>query len=359
MLWVTNERSDSFVEYSTEGDFSPSDSVRIADLVIAHRAQLTGLTPGTKYYYRVNSTDAAGNVSGAKGGSFFTRKLPAARPPVITRGPPAPEVTDTTARIVWRTDEVSTSVVEYASREDLLDPIRLEDADLVDEHDVLLAGLEAETRYFYRVRSVDAAGSQSRWKRGHFRTLPGPDTDPPVILLGPVAISRTHRAATIKFVTNEPVSVVINYGPGTEYGLTESRDSRRTVNLVRLTDLEPNTLYHYQVVATDAAGLSCTTDDHEFITRNAPDTRRPRSVIRPHVIGRFLDRLVVAWETDEPCIGTVEYGLSSGLSHVAYSDSEDRKHTATLTEVDEDTEIHFQVSISDASGNGPVLSDAF
>lgn len=357
ILWITNEEADGFVEYATTEDFSESDSVRVVELTRQHRIGLEGLTADTRYFYRVQSTDAAGNSSRFKRGLFHTPKNPDDKPPVITQGPATEEITDRSATILWRTNEVSTSIVEYSTLEDFSDPVRLEEDELVEDHEVALEGLEASTRYFYRVQSVDSDGNESRFKTGKFRTRAAPDETPPVILLGPVAIGRTHRSATIKWETDEPASSRVDYGLGTDYDLNQVKEGRRRVHQVRLTNLESSTSYHAQVTSVDAAGNQTVSGDFEFITRNQPDTRWPRIVLRPYVLGRFLDRLVIRWETDEPCAGVVEYGPDGEYGSTARSEEEGRVHIAVLTDLDEDREYHFRVSVTDQSGNGPVYSE--
>ncbi len=354
--WVTNELSNSFVEYSTREDFPNSQTATSDELTKNHRIGLEGLTASTRYFYRVRSTDAAGNSSIFKRGFFHTKGRPDTKPPVIVKGPIAEEVREESALIIWLTNEVANSQVQYATFDDFRNPQSVEVDELVEEHRVELTGLESGTRYFYRVRSTDAAGNESRFKVGTFKTEQGPDMEAPVILLGPVAIARTHRSATVKWITNEPVSATVNYGTGTDYGFSETRTRRRIINLVRLTNLEPRTLYHYQVVSTDASGNVSTSEDLEFITRGAPDSRRPKYVLRPFIIGRFLDRLVVRWETNEPTTGVVEYGEDDDFGQIALSDEEGRVHTVVLTDLEPGTRYRFRVSITDISGNGPVAS---
>lgn len=355
--WITDERADGYVEYAPREDLVGARTARDPTLARQHRLELTGLAADTRYFYRVRSTDAAGNASDFKRGFFHTRALPDTRPPAITRGPAAEEITDRGVAIAWRTSEAGTSRVEYSTRENFGNSTQVADTSLAEDHRVLLTNLMAGTHYFYRVRSTDSAGNTSDLKKGEFTTLAAPDVDPPVILLGPVAIAITHHSATIKWVANEPVSVLVNYGTGTDYGRSITREDRQRENQVRLTGLDPNTLYHAQVTATDAAGNTTTSADFEFITRGQPDLQPPRIVLRPFTLGRFADRLVLRWETDEPTIGVVEYGTSTRYGSMANTEKEDRAHTVVLANLDPGAEYHFRVSATDLSGNGPVFSE--
>ena len=61
ITWVTNEPSDSKIEYGTNPD-SLSLEAGSSDMVTSHSITLTGLSSSTKYYFRVKSTDALGNT---------------------------------------------------------------------------------------------------------------------------------------------------------------------------------------------------------------------------------------------------------------------------------------------------------
>ncbi|MGH2944313.1 MAG: fibronectin type III domain-containing protein, partial [Solirubrobacteraceae bacterium] len=60
VTWSTNEAASSRVDYGT-APATLSQNVTDATRVTAHSMQVTGLTPGTTYHFRVSSADAAGN----------------------------------------------------------------------------------------------------------------------------------------------------------------------------------------------------------------------------------------------------------------------------------------------------------
>lgn len=100
ICWKTHEKSDSQVEYwASLSMFSELDE----EMVINHHVRLTGLIPGTTYYYKTMSRDAADNlrVSGECTFTTETGVLPEVLPeptpsPVPTPKPtPSPEPTTT------------------------------------------------------------------------------------------------------------------------------------------------------------------------------------------------------------------------------------------------------------------------
>jgi hypothetical protein len=71
ITWTTNETSNSQVEYGTTTSYGNSTSLN-GSLVTAHSQALSGLTAGTTYYFRVKSSDAAGNPAVSDRYSFTT-----------------------------------------------------------------------------------------------------------------------------------------------------------------------------------------------------------------------------------------------------------------------------------------------
>jgi len=69
--WTTDEAADSLVEYGTSSG-SYTDTADDSNLVTAHSIPLSGLVPGTTYFYRVTSSDEAGNPAVSDEYSFTT-----------------------------------------------------------------------------------------------------------------------------------------------------------------------------------------------------------------------------------------------------------------------------------------------
>ena len=77
VTWTTNETATSRVDYGTSSG-SLTSTASSAGLTTSHRVVLTGLTPGTQYFYRATSADAAGNsaTSPATAAAFTTTTPP-------------------------------------------------------------------------------------------------------------------------------------------------------------------------------------------------------------------------------------------------------------------------------------------
>ena len=173
--WSTDEPSTSLVQYdalsANWGDYQwgQNDSA----MVINHVVSLTGLEGGTTYYFRVGSVDANGNGPDVSFEvAFATDATADTLAPVITTPPTVTAITDTTATIVWETDEPSNSIIQYKLYFDNSPQLEwnagavvVNGNRMVTSHNVTLANLTPNTRYYFRVGSTDAVGN-------------GPNTDP-------------------------------------------------------------------------------------------------------------------------------------------------------------------------------------
>ncbi|MEK7096286.1 MAG: fibronectin type III domain-containing protein [Patescibacteria group bacterium] len=81
----------------------------------------------------------------------------------------------------------------------------------------------------------------------------------------------TSVSATITWITDEPATSQVNYGPTDDY--TDSSDSDATLTTshsATITGLLANTGYHYQVFSNDGAGNGTSSGDNTFLTSTAP-----------------------------------------------------------------------------------------
>jgi hypothetical protein len=77
------------------------------------------------------------------------------------------------------------------------------------------------------------------------------------------------HSAVITWVTNEPATSAIAYGPSTGAEISIPLLTPGTMHTVTLAGLDLTTLYHFQIAARDAAGASVSSDDMTFITLGA------------------------------------------------------------------------------------------
>ena len=177
ITWNTDEPAKSTVFVSTASPVDPSGtstlSVTDANLVTAHTAVFTGLTPSTMYHMRIKVTDAEGNTRMSSELSFSTNATPDVTGPVISDLVTSSGTT--TATTTWTTNELATTVgyISTTTGFGIADPGVTEvlNVSLVSGHSVSFAGLTASTTYYARVKSVDASTNATLSNEISFTTL--------------------------------------------------------------------------------------------------------------------------------------------------------------------------------------------
>jgi photosystem II stability/assembly factor-like uncharacterized protein len=243
--WQTDELSDSRVAYGlTE---TPGDTVGFSDITRSHKVTLRALTDTTLYYYRILSTDTLGNTLEGPLSDFTTDKYVDVFPPEILAGPSVVDIRDTTAVFYVETDEPVTAEVQF--RSDIQGELALEDTVFSSEKNLLLTGLLSQVEYTWSVILTDTLGYQTLSPINTFTTLDSIILRPVEWVQEPMPVDSAATAVTITWQTDRPATGVVSYGVD---GFTHAVESTTldTVQSITLPNLDPETVYQYQVVAT-------------------------------------------------------------------------------------------------------------
>jgi hypothetical protein len=138
-----------------------------------------GLSVSTLHEWYVTVTDPTGRTQVGPRWQFTTASNDITPPSLSDVD--AVDITHNSARIVWSTDELSDSVVEYDT--DISDSsydFQACDLSLVMSHSIPLTDLDPQTLYHYRVSSKDGAGNVAYSADQTFTTLPY--DEPPVAM---------------------------------------------------------------------------------------------------------------------------------------------------------------------------------
>ena len=418
--WDTNEPSNSLIHYGLASGAWASYALSEEDSVFVthHSVTITGLdnipvvvagveyeyddegniiaeipittteyvcTEGNcKFYFRVGSTDAAGNgpVTSTEV-TFTTKAVPDTAPPEITAPPTVTVKTHESATITWSTNEPSNSQVAYGTSSKTWDdyPLAENDSDFVTTHSVTLTKLSDSTKYYLRVGATDAAGNGPVTSNEvTFTTQQLPDETAPRITIPPTVTDKTVGYATIEWQTDEPSTSEVRYG-GSDLTwdllpYVESDSEMATSHSVTLTGLDNiigcesgGCLFYFMVGSTDAAGNGpdpLDTDSNNpftldtFVTQIAPDEKAPKVISGPAVTAVDGYSAIIEWQTDEPSNSIVRYDIITNVWDT-YALSEDdsalvTNHSVTITGLLGSTTYYYRVGSTDAQGNGPELN---
>jgi hypothetical protein len=219
----------------------------------------------------------------------------------------AEDITPTSVGIVWVTDELATSIVQYGLTTSYSNAVT--NSARVINHSMALTGLSPETLYHYRVRSVDAAGNMRTSGDMTFTTAV-PDTTPPQITALQVQ-DIGASLATIGWTTDEPSSSVVEIGTTTSYGTAINSPNPVTTHRINVTGLSATTLYHYRVRSTDASGNTSTSGDLTFTTAT-PDLTPPTVALSAPLSGAIVSNAVTLTAMATDNLG------GSGVANVSF-----------------------------------------
>jgi len=191
--------------------------------------------------------------------------------PVITAGPQAINITETSFVVSWSTNEPSTSVVNVGTTGSY--GTNFSNASLVLSHAVTVTGRTASTLYHYRARSTDAAGNEVVGTDLTVTTFAGgvTDTTPPVI--SNITVSNiTTTTAQVYWELNEYATGVVLYGTTVALGQSSATETSFAWNYhtFTLAGLTAGTQYFYKVRSVDASGNIALSDVASFTTAGTP-----------------------------------------------------------------------------------------
>ena len=355
---------------STMEDLSaPTHSLRNLERQQQHTLELSGLQPGTAYFFQVTADDAGGNraVSTVTRFASLSRAL---RPVQITAGPVAQRIGDRSASIFLRLDRAAETAVTYFPSQQPEVEVS-ESRGLAPEHNVVLSNLEPGTEYAYTV-TFGTDGEAS----GSFRTETTADVKPPRFFGPPVVVDRKHDRVRIEWDTDEVADSEILFSPmgganakvmASGFNpvvaakiLAENGGERVIVpadvknHVVTLTNLTPGTRFLFESFCTDPAGNRVQWPTLDFLTSAGPDIAPPVMIGRPIVRGLTQSGFLVAFTTNEPTTATLR--SDDGAIHLA-TGSQETDHELRAVGLDAETTYELAVCATDASGNGPTCFD--
>jgi hypothetical protein len=258
ITWTTDEPATSYVNYGLTTSYG--GTVGSSLTVLLHSVTLTGLNPSTLYHFRVRSTDASTNESVSGDYTFQTLTPPDTTPPIISNVAVS-DVTDTSVKISWQTNESADSLIDYGLTTSY--SLAASSTSLVTAHSFDLAGLSRGTVYHFRITSKDAAGNPVSTSDLTFQTT---DSVPPVISNLSI-VDITSTSAKVSWQTDEAADSKVDYGLTASYELGSIIDGAlNTTHLIPLTGLLPNTQYHVRVHSKDASNNESISSDKIFQT---------------------------------------------------------------------------------------------
>ena len=249
----------------------------------------------------------------------------------------ATAITDDSATITWTTDQPATSQVEYGPTSAYGSTTPL-DATLVTSHSVTINGLNASMLYHYRALSTNGNGDNAS---DDFTF----QTDGPPVISNVQVTNVAADSATVTWTTAAPATSQVLYGLTAAYGSETPLDPTAvTDHAVTLTGLTPDTVYHYQVISTNAHGSDQSSDD-AFQTTGLP------TISNVLAINITATGATIVWDTDALADSQVEYGTTVAYGQTTPLDpTPTTSHGVPLSGLLPDALYHYRVRSANAAG---------
>lgn len=261
--------STIFAKYSLEyGIGSYGTVVASGDYLTGYSGKIVGLAAGSTYQFRVNAT-------GEDGTKFFAGES-VTMPPLPSIGSlrfePIKDRPDTAVEISWTTNVELTSSVYFGPKGEQKKEISK--SDRTKDHEVVVGDLLDNSEYEIYASGIDQYGNVARSSIQTLRTEY--DSRPPKIEnisteSSNVASGKTDTAQiTIGYTTDEPARCFVDYGigiSGENYsGKTALDEILQTNHISVLSNLTPQSPYHFKISCSDKAGNQTESADQTVIS---------------------------------------------------------------------------------------------
>src|SRR5208282_5099488 len=319
----------------------------------------TGLSASTSYSYRVQATDAAGNLSG-----FSTAATAVTSAPTFT----APSSLTATAagpsqiNLAWTAGTetggtISQYLVQRCMGAGCSNFVQVGTSTTTTFNDT---GLTGSTSYSYRAQATDAAGNLSGFSTAATAVTSAPTFTAPSSLTataaGPSQINLAWTAGTESGGTISQYLVQRCMGAGCSNFVQVGTSTSTTFNDTGLTG---STSYSYRVQATDAAGNLSAFSNAATAVTSAPTIAAPLNL---SAIAAGPSQINLAWTAGTETGGTISQYLvqrcmGAGCSNFAQVGT---STTATFndTGLSASTSYSYRVQATDAAGNLSAFSSA-
>ena len=283
--WVTNESSDSIVDYGSNDEYGLIEGNEHVSLV-EHQVRLVGLTPGATYHFRVSSADSSGNRAIGDDIFFTTFTADGEIAAIIV---PDEDLDSQTGD----TDSVIDKVV--TADENLLKTTVAKAAEIITRVASKVSVQELKSNLISSINTIEEVASY----------IPAP------ILGGEPIVETNSNKATISWTTDEPANSLIDWVPeddfdsekenpylvqvGNAYELTTDHE-------VQIINLFPSTSYRFRLISKGRVGPAAQSKDFVFETKSE----------RPEVLNWSIKDInphgaTFTWQTNVETDSVVKY----------------------------------------------------
>ncbi|MBI2134535.1 hypothetical protein HYU09_00960 [Candidatus Woesearchaeota archaeon] len=254
------------------------------------------------------------------------------------------DVSSSSARIKWFTDEVADGKVKYGPTKDLGFTSR--HSTFIFEHSQLLQGLDSEKTYFLEIESSNVNGDiKADNNNGQMYSFTTKDITPPAKVEGLAVTGKTKSSITMAWQASGAQDL-------SRYNIFRNsiRIANSTGTTFTDTGLNPGSSFSYKVSAVDAAGNEGAQSDTVIVSTEASGLSSP--VISDVDIAEITDTsATITWLTSKNSTSIVFFGADQALDRVEEIKQPARNHSVTLEDLEKGASYSFIAGSCDNDNN--------
>lgn len=358
ITWSTDQNSDSYVTYSPNADLSSSTQVGHDESVTDHQVELTGLNPGSQYYFFVESGNAQDkNIQDGMAQYYTLTTTSDTREPTITFNSSQDVATDiNSATIEFTTDEFTSSAVQYGTTTSY--GSSESNSSYNTDHHYTLSGLASGETYHFQLEATDQDGNTATAGDYTFTTVDEGDITPPAI--SSIMAITESTTATIIWQTDENANSLVDYSQtqGSYTQTAGSENSSTQSHSVEITNLTPGVTYYFRLRSKDSSGNEKIDDNsgsgYTLTTQTSPSIS---SVSTQSLTDTSAE---ITFQTDQSAYGYVDYGETTSYGQTkGKEDNTYQNHSITLQGLTPDTQYHYRPRVKDVYGNYSIAQEDY
>ena len=243
--WLTDEAANSYVEFGTSQEYGDVDG--LWDSVLNHKVRIKNLMPSSSYHYRILSADSSGNLSRSADAVFSTPSFLSELADEEEEFKDIAELSQSKEEAQKASEEAVKSVTDKAM-------------DIISKSISSISIPALESTLNTQITSIEEFS----------KLLPA------VSFRGEPKVITTSYSASVIWETDKESNSLVAFAPD---NLFDSRkqdpylqvvgnpDARTNKHAVTIYNLEPDTLYHYQLRSRAAIGPVGQSADFTFKTQ--------------------------------------------------------------------------------------------
>jgi hypothetical protein len=349
ITWKTNEESDSLINYGLDTNYGIARDPFFDKT--EHQIELKNLLPGTKYYFRITSSDAFGNQGISSDYSFVTKdesEITEAEKEAVKEGSQGEEAQKGSGQTEGEEQQPGQGQGEGQE---------------AGQGEQITVGEGTVREIIQAIQKITDAQALEQIAKV-VQAVAEERVSPPLIIEGyPEIVEVGSDYVIVRWLTTSESNSIIalatdeQYQPDADepYAWKQGEpDEMVIVHELTVTGLQPATLYHYQVRSRGLIGPEARSPDRTFTTKS----------IMPEIYNINLEKVeetsaTISWSTNVPCSSIIEYtNLENNETRSEGHPNFVTRHSVRLTNLVYDTTyaavIHVENEYGEKNASAPI-----